>query len=749
MDYLGLSSVEVSKRLGRSGLNELPKEKVKSGWTIFFEVIREPMLLLLVLSVVLYFFLGDVLETVLLSFSVGVILFISYIQERRTENALAALKNLAVPMVVAVRDGKKVKVERKNVVVGDLLWIVEGERVGADGVAIEAKSLMVDESLLTGESVPIEKKMGEKLYMGTMVVRGEVLIEVEKIGVETEMGKIGKSLESIESEETFLQKQTKQTIRTIGFWSIMVCLILVVYFGLSKKEWIEGILAGITAGMALLPEEFPVVLTVFLSFGAWRISKEKVLTRKMAAIETLGSITTLCVDKTGTLTENMMKVEMVADLKGIEKTSKLFGKRWACVLETAVMASSDDPFDPMEIAIQNLAKQYKVAVSKKITPIKDYPLGKMFTMARGWGGRDGKYSVSLKGSPEGVINKCLLSSNEKALILKQVEIFASEGMRVIGVAVAEKVKVLPKKKSDIRYKWLGLLGIKDPLRDGVAEALPVCETAGIKVVMITGDYPITAMRIARDAGMQVGEKNVLEGVEIEKMEMKALREKLFDTRVCARIRPEQKLRIVEALKENGEVVGMTGDGVNDAPALKMADVGVSMGKRGTDVARESSDLVLLNDDFESIVSAIEMGRRIYINIKKAMMYLISVHIPIAGVTLLPILTGEQMFLLPIHIVLMELIIDPMASIVFEIKRQKGIMRSMPRPKNENLFGKKDVLKSVGRGAIMLSASVIVYAVLKLMGGDMASMRKLMFLSLIFGNILLAIWYLNERVVIRE
>lgn len=749
MDYLGLSSVEVSKRLGKSGLNELPKEKTKNGWAIFFEVIREPMLLLLVLSVVLYFFLGDVLETVLLSFSVGVILFISYIQERRTEKALAALKNLAVPMVVAIRDGKKVKVERKNVVAGDLLWIVEGERVGADGIVVESKTLMVDESLLTGESVPVEKKVGESLFMGTMVVRGEVLIEVEKIGVETEMGKIGKSLESIENEETFLQKQTKETIRTIGFWSITVCLVLVMYFGLSKKEWIEGILAGITAGMALLPEEFPVVLTVFLSLGAWRISKERVLTRKMAAIETLGSITTLCVDKTGTLTENMMKVEMVADLKGVEKTTKLFGKRWTYMLETAVMASSDDPFDPMEIAIQNLANKYKLAVAKTFVSIMDYPLGKMFTVARGWKGRDGKYRVSLKGSPEGVINKCVLSSKEKTLVLKQVEMFASEGMRVIGVASAEKVKELPKKKGDIKYKWLGLLGIKDPLRDGVVEALSVCETAGIKVIMITGDYPSTAMRIARDAGMRVEEKNVLEGSEIEKMETNTLREKLFDTKVCARIRPEQKLRIVEVLKENGEVVGMTGDGVNDAPALKMADVGVSMGRRGTDVARESSDLVLLNDDFESLVSAIEMGRRIYINIKKAMMYLISVHIPIAGVTLLPILTGEQMFLLPIHIVLMELIIDPMASIVFEIRKQKGIMRSKPRPKNESLFGKKDVLKSVGRGAIMLSVSVFVYAVLKVMGGNLVTMQRSMFLSLIGGNLLLAVWYLKERVVSRE
>ncbi|EKE00371.1 MAG: hypothetical protein ACD_22C00039G0001 [uncultured bacterium] len=576
-------------------------------------------------------------------------------------------------------------------------------------------------------------------------MRGEGLIEVTAIGVETEMGKIGKSLEHLETEETNLQRQTKKAVRNIGFLSIAVCMILVMYFGLLRQEWIEGVLAGLTAGMALLPEEFPVVMTVFLALGAWRISKNKVLTRKMSAIEALGSITTLCVDKTGTLTENKMSVEVVADIKGVEKTKKMLGRRWSELLKIAMMASSSDPFEPMEVAIKSLFEKQKIKFPTNFSLERDYSLGKRLTVARGWKEKSGKYLVALKGSPEGVIEKCNLSVKTKEIIFEQVEQLAGEGMRVIGVAVAEKLRALPKKKSEIRYRWLGLLGIKDPLREGVVEALTVCETAGIKVMMITGDYPSTAMKIGRDAGMRVEEKNILVGDEVEKMTIETLKERLCETMICARIRPEQKLKIVEALKENGEVVGMTGDGVNDAPALKMADVGVSMGKRGTDVAREASDLVLLNDDFGSLVTTVEMGRRIYRNIKKAMMYLISVHIPIAGITLLPILFGEHMLLLPLHIVLMELIIDPMASVVFELQSEKGLMKNKPRRKEESLFGKAEVMRSVGRGLLMLSVSVVVYALVRDFSLNEEILRGSMFGSLVLGNLLLAVWYLREKV----
>ncbi len=745
MDYIGLTSIEAKKRLEQNGLNELPKEKSRSSWIILLEVMREPMLLLLVLSVALYFFLGELLETTLLFLSVLVVVSISYFQEKRTERALEALKDLTVPTVTVIRDGEKIKIERKNVVEGDLLLVVEGERIGADGIVLAPKNLLVDESLLTGESVSLEKKEKEMVFMGTMAVRGEALIEVKSTGGATEMGKIGKSLDTIETEETNLQRQTKQAVRSIGFWSFGVCLVLVFYFGLIKNEWVKGVLAGLTAAMALLPEEFPVVMTVFLALGAWRISQKKVLTRKMSAIESLGSITTLCVDKTGTLTENKMSVEMVGDLKGLEKNSELSEKRWKKLFMVATMSSLDDPFDPMEIAIKKVFEEMKLKIEEGLVTARDYALGRKFTVARGWKEKTGGYFVALKGSPEGVLDKCVLKEKDKRYIFDQVEKMASLGMRVIGVAEAEGIKVLPVKKSDIKYKWVGLLGIKDPVREGVRDSLMVCKTAGIKVMMITGDYPATAIKIAEDAGMEVDRSNVLLGEEMEKMSNEVLRDRLFETKICARFKPEQKLRIVEALKENGEVVGMTGDGVNDAPALKAADVGVSMGKRGTDVAREASDLVLLNDDFESLVITIEMGRRIYRNIKKAMMYLVSVHIPIAGITLLPILINKEMFLLPIHIVLMELIIDPMASIVFEMQNEKGLMKNKPRPKNQSLFVSGEVLRSMGRGLLMLSGSVIVYAFFVWWGGSEVMIRRTMFGSLIFGNLVLAWWYMNEKV----
>jgi Ca2+-transporting ATPase len=742
--YTGLTDAEAKKRLASNGANELPTEKTRSGWLILVEVLREPMLLLLLVSVVLYFFLGELAETVLLSVSVSLVVFISYYQEKRTERALAALKNLSVPMVLVVRSGERIKIERKNIVVGDIVCLVEGDRVGADGVIVESSSLMIDESMLTGESVSVEKTgSAEKAFMGTMVVRGEGLMEVTATGINTEMGKIGKSLESIESDQTDLQIKTKKTVRGIGFWALLVCLILIVYFGLVKGQWIEGVLAGLTAGMALLPEEFPVVMTVFLALGAWRISQKKVLTRKMAAIETLGSISVLCVDKTGTLTENNMSIESLADINGVVEINEKVGERWKHLLNISMMASSSDPFDPMEIAIKRLFEASSFRMSALWNGVKDYSLGKRFTVARAWENKDGKKMVALKGSPEGVMEKCLLTAKEKLIIAGQVQNLASKGMRVIAVAEALNVKKLPKKKSEIKYEWCGLLGIKDPLRKGVIEALKMCETAGIKVMMITGDYPVTAIKIAQDAGMKTETENMITGEQIEKFDTQTLALRLKNVNVCARVKHNQKLQIVDALKQMGKVVAMTGDGVNDAPALKKADVGVAMGKRGTDVAREASDLVLLNDDFESLVGSIEMGRRIYMNIKKAMMYLISVHVPIAGVTLLPLLTGENMLLLPAHIVLMEFIIDPVASVIFEMKARRGLMQMEPRPIKENLFSRTEIRRSLSQGFLLLAGAVIIYGIGRYLGWSEELMRGSIFLSLVIGNLMLMLWHVGD------
>lgn len=743
MKYTGLTEAEAKKRLEQNGFNELPTEKSRSGWLILLEVLREPMLFLLLVSVVLYYFLGELAETILLSISVTVVVFISYYQERRTERALEALKNLSVPMVTVVRNGERVKIERKNIVVGDIVCLLEGDRVGADGLIVESKNILIDESMLTGESAAVEKTgSADKAFMGTMVVRGEGLMEVVAVGGQTEMGKIGKSLESIESEATDLQIKTKKMVRGIGFWALLVCISLIIYFGFAKGQWIDGVLAGLTAGMALLPEEFPVVMTVFLALGAWRISQKKVLTRKMAAIETLGSISMLCVDKTGTLTENNMSVECLADFEGVVKIEEKVGDRWKKLLSVAMMASSSDPFDPMEIAINRVFKKSKFSLNKKLEAIKDYSLGRLFTVARAWQNAEEKM-IALKGSPEGVMEKCLLSAKEKLIISGQVQNLASKGMRVIGVAEARGVKKLPKKKSEIKYEWIGLLGIKDPLRKGVKEALENCKLAGIKVMMITGDYPITALKIASDAGMVVGTENIITGEQLEKMSESDLGRRLKSVSICARVKHGQKLLIVEALKKNGEVVAMTGDGVNDAPALKKADVGVAMGKRGTDVAREASDLILLNDSFGSLVESVEMGRRIYLNIKKAMMYLISVHVPIAGITLLPLITGEKMLLLPAHIVLMEFIIDPVASIIFEMKNRKGLMQKKPRSATESLFLRAEIWRSLGHGLLLLGGTLIIFALGKNLGWGEELLRGSVFLSLVVGNLMLMLWHTGD------
>lgn len=755
----GLSQAEVQQRRSSFGYNELPSTKARSNWAILLGVIREPMFLLLVACGTLYLILGDLQEALMLLGFVFIVMGITLYQERKTERALEALRDLSSPRALVIRDGERIRIPGREVVVGDLLILVEGDRVPADSYVLESSNLSIDESLLTGESVPVHKQLwdgkqqsiqpgGDDLpfvYSGSLVVGGNALAQSYAIGELSELGKIGKSLQSVKEEETKLSRETGRLVKNIAIIGAGLCLVVVVLYYLTRGNLIDAFLTGITLAMAILPEEFPVVLTVFLALGAWRMSRKNVLTRRMPAIETLGSATVLCTDKTGTLTYNRMKVQRIWTADGYSDIGKEHSMdlpaKSSDLLLNSVLSSLKDPFDPMEKAIHTALTTVVPARYQEFQDwqlLKEYPLSNdLRAMTNVWRTETvGEYRVAAKGSPEAIIGLCKLASEEATAVLAKVAEMAEQGLRVLGVAIAGyKGQDLPDKQEGFSFQFCGLIGLADPCRDTVPSAVQECYKAGIRIIMITGDYPGTAKAIGRSIGLKDVE-NVITGEELGSMSDGTLAERIMQTTIFARVVPEQKLRIVKALKANGEVVAMTGDGVNDAPALKAANIGISMGQRGTDVAREASSLVLTDDDFSSIVSAVKMGRRVFDNLQKAIAYILSIHVPIAGMALLPVLLkGYPLVFLPIHIVFLELIIDPACSVVFEMEKEEAdVMERPPRGVNEPLFGKTMVLISLLQGFSVLAILTAVYFIGLKLGRSTDEVRAFTYATLVFSNI---------------
>jgi Ca2+-transporting ATPase len=724
----GLSSEEAKRRLTAEGPNVLPDAGRRSTLAIALEVVREPMFLLLVAGALIYLLLGDVREAAILAASIVVVMSITVTQERKSERALEALRDLSSPRALVIRDGQPLRIAGADVVRGDLMLLAEGDRVPADGALAQVHDLMVDESLLTGESLPVEKRTGIAVYSGTLVVKGQGRAEVTATGARTEFGRIGASLATLETEKTRLQRDSARIVKVVAVAALFACVLLAVFYGTTRGDWLGGVLAGITLAMAALPEEIPVVLTVFLALGAWRISRHGVLTRRMPAIETLGSATVLCVDKTGTLTENRMAVV---------DTITPGGDR-ARVLEAAALACEIDLLDPMEQAILAAAGEPARALRQTWTLEHDYPMTPDFlAVCHAWRSPAGERQVAIKGAPETILALCRLDEAAIRGATVEVERAAERGLRLLAVAEAPwDGRDLPVDPREYAFTWLGFIALADPLRAGVPEAIALCRGAGVRVVMITGDYPGTALAIARQAGLAV-EGGVLTGAEIAAMDAAALAQAVRRANVFARIRPEQKLMLITAYKADGEVVAMTGDGVNDAPALKAAHIGVAMGRRGTDVAREASALVLLEDDFNSIVHTVQRGRSIYENIRNAMRYIIAVHVPTVGLSFLPLVFGWPVFLYPVHIVFLEFVIDPACSIVFEAeKSDEAVMRRPPRDPAEPLFSRQMLGVSMVLGFSMLAAVAIAYAWVAASSVPEGEVRSFGFAAIVFGNLAL-------------
>jgi Ca2+-transporting ATPase len=757
LDLSGLTEEEVAVRRSHDGFNELPSSERRNLLSIALSVTREPMFLLLLAGGALYLTLGDLEEGLMLLGFVLVVMGITLYQERRTEHALESLRNLSSPRALVIRNGIQKRIPARELVKGDVILVSEGDRVPADAVILESSNLTLDESLLTGESIAVRKSTwdgkkqmtrpgGENLpfvYSGTLVVKGRGVALVGETGLATEMGKIGKALQTLEPEETPLQRETRHIVRNFAMLGLTLCVIIVLVYGLSRGQWVSALLAGITLAMATLPEEFPVVLTIFLALGAWRISHLHVLTRRVPAVETLGAATALCVDKTGTITLNRMQISELSTGSKIYRLDKItpsMPETFHELVEFSLLASPADPFDPMEKAMKELGNQVLANtehIHKDWALLREYPLSdNLLAMSHVWRSPDGdNYIIATKGAPEAIADLCHFDESAWTSLEHQIEVMTSQGLRTIGVARADFAKTsLPSGQHDFEFRFLGLLGLSDPIRPEVPQAIQECYTAGIRVIMITGDYPGTAKSIAQQAGVHSPER-VITGPHLEEMDDGTLQERIKNANIFARVVPEQKLRIVRALKQNDEVVAMTGDGVNDAPALKTADIGIAMGGRGTDVARESAALVLLDDNFASIVSAVRMGRRIYDNIRKAMAFIVAVHIPIAGLSLIPVLLNWPLILLPVHVVFLELIIDPACSIVFEAQAEEpNTMNRPPRRLSERLFERRLAVSSLCQGLTVLGLALIVFVTVTGTGHNELEARAATFVTLVIADL---------------
>jgi len=768
-DEGGLSEQRASELLRTHGPNELPQARRRSVWRIAAEVVREPMLQLLIAAGLIYLVLGDVAEALALLAFVLLSLSISLVQETRTERVMEALRDLSSPRALVIRDGRRRRVAGREVVPGDLIVLAEGDRIPADAVLRAAHALQTDESLLTGESVPVRKQAapggpvadqppgGDDLpwvFSGALVVRGTGLAEVRHTGAATQIGRIGQALSQIDPTPSALQRQTRQWVRAFAVVGVALSVAVALLYAQVRGDVLGGVLAGITLAMSMLPQEFPLILTVFMAMGAWRIARQRVLVRRASAIETLGTATVLCTDKTGTLTQNRMTVAALqvgdarwsADSAGRAPLPEAFH----AVLEYAILASERDPFDPMEQAFWDLARSHLTEQDREHlhpdwTLAHAYALSPdLLAMSHVWQSPAQRSPVvAAKGSPEAVADLCHLPPERVDEIRRQTEALAAQGLRVLGVARGgldghQPGADWPAIQHDLDFEFLGLVGLMDPLRPAVAEAVQLCRQAGIRVAMITGDYPATALAIAAQAGIDT-QGGALRGEEIAALSEADLSERVRQTQVFARVTPEQKWRIVRALQAHGEVVAMTGDGVNDAPSLKAADIGVAMGARGTDVAREAASLVLLDDDFGAIPQAVRLGRRIDDNLRKGMAFVLAVHVPIAGLSLLPLLFGLPLLFMPVHIAFLELIIDPVCSVVFEAEPEEAdVMRRPPRRPGSPLLGRDLLLGSLVQGLLVMGLIGGFYVWLLSGGAVEAAARTAAFVALVGSNLALIV-----------
>ncbi|MBK9982285.1 MAG: cation-translocating P-type ATPase [Saprospiraceae bacterium] len=745
--HKGLTGTEVNASRQQHGSNIAQMVKPHVLLHTLKEIVLQPMILLLICAASVYFILGQSKEAFIMLFAIAIVTGISIYQENKSRSAINALRKLSSPQAKVIRDGQKITIPTGEIVIDDLIVIEDGNVVPADAEIIEAHDFTVNEGILTGESLPVFKNQTPPeniIFQGTMVMTGSGIAKVTAIGSQTSFGKIGQSLQEIEITKTPLQIQIENFVTKMA-WTGAGAFLLVwgVNYYLSK-DLLHGLLHGLTMAMSVIPEEIPVAFSTFMALGAYQLYKRKVITRSTHTVEALGAASVICTDKTGTLTENSMKLTAIYDFTN-DKTYDYSSAAspFNIVLEYAMWASEIIPFDAMEKAIHEL---YTSSVPSDKRPdyalVHEYPLsGNPPIMTHVFSDHKSSPIIAVKGSIEGVLKQCKLTAEQIQRILDKTSALASKGYRVLGVAKSNSdIKNLPHSQHDFVFDFLGLLAFNDPPKKNIQLVLEQFYDAGVKVKMITGDYTETVVALGDQIHFK-GSSVVMTGTEVMKMNQPELLKKVEDVNIFSRMFPEAKLKVIEALKANGEIVAMTGDGVNDGPALKASHIGIAMGLRGSEIAKQAASLVLMDDDLIHMVEAIALGRRIYENLKKALQYIISIHIPIILIITIPLLLSWTFkdFFLPIHVIFLELIMGPTCSIVFAKEPiEANSMQKPPRKMTTSLFGLSELSLSIVQGLmITLSCLGLGYYYMQI-GHNETDIRTLIYATLIFSNIFLTL-----------
>jgi Ca2+-transporting ATPase len=731
--HRGLTAAEAASRLLRDGPNALDARRRRAPLRAIASVAGEPMLLLLAAAAGLYAWLGEWLDATAMLASVAFVVLLNIYQNLRAERALDALRELTAPRARVLRDGVQAVVAAETLVVGDLLLVAQGDRITADARVLEGAGIEVDESLLTGESVPVPKSANDAaLRAGTFVVQGEGIAEVTATGAGTEFGRLGDSLASVRRAESPLRQQIRRLVGIFAPISLAGAAVLAGIVIARGADWRDGALAALTFALATVPEEFPVILSVMFALGAWRLARIHALVQRPDAIETLGCMSVLCTDKTGTLTENRMRVERVLVPGAGFAHGIPDGDARSRVLDAAAYASPDRAIDPMDLAVIDAAG----ADPSASRLARFYPFSNDLHATAGGVLDAGIPRLYCKGAPEALAELCGLDSVQRDALDRDIATLAASGYRVLGVGRSDALPSpgFPDDLRGVRFAWCGLLALVDPLRADVPAAVQRAQVAGVRVLLVTGDHPVTARAIAQAAGIATND-TVISGSEIAAMRDDELVRRTRECAVYARVRPADKLRLVQCLVAAGDVVGMTGDGINDAPALAAAHVGIAMGGRGSDVARHAASVVLADDRFSTIVDAVALGRAIYANLLRAVQYVTAVHIPIAGAALLPAIAGVAPVLLPVHVVLLELLIDPASTLVFERRApDPSAMRVPPRPLRASLLTWAIARRALALGIAALFGALATYALARRAGADTAALPGYLFISVVSGNL---------------
>ncbi len=747
-DLVGLTSEEIKQSRATYGYNQ-PADLKKSAWyTMLLDILKEPMLLLLIAVSVIYLIVGEYSEAVFMLGAIIVVSGISFYQDTRSKKALEALEKLNEPLSTVIRNGKITEIPTREIAVNDLCIIEEGKMINADGEILHSNDFSVNEASLTGETYSVFKSVDsddKKVYSGTLVVSGLAVFRVELIGGQTKLGRIGQSIHEIKEESSPLHTQITKFVKWMAAIGGAVFLIVWGFSFWQSSNLIDSLLTGLTLAMSILPEEIPVAFTTFMALGAWKLMQEGIIIKRSSVVETLGSTTVICTDKTGTITENSMQLKVLYDYKTNRtyEASAFHSPELSELIQYAMWSSEPVPFDPMEKTIHQIYEQSQSKDQRKdFHMIYEYPLeGKPPMMTHLFEDASAHRIIAAKGAPEALLEVANLTDVEKEKLRQHIAAFGKQGYRVLGVGKSRfDGNNFPEKQQDYPFEFLGFIVFYDPPKEGIQEVFQQIYSAGIKVKVITGDNADTTNAIAHQAGI-INNHPAVNGADIIKLPQEELKSVSDKTILFTRMFPEAKLATVNALKENGEVVAMLGDGVNDAPALKSAHIGVAMGNKGTEIAKASAQIVITNDDLGKLITAIAAGRRIYANIKKAIQYIISIHIPIILTVSLPVLLGwiYPNIFTPVHVIFLELIMGPTCSIVYENEpMEKNTMKQKPRKMTETFLNLRELSISIVQGLIITIGVLFVYQYAVHHGQDEETTRAMVFTTMIFANLFLCL-----------